>query len=224
MRRCVFGCLAAVVLVGCSSGNPNPDPKSMDPNTMPTVMEPPAKPVYEELTYPEGPYGKEPGSVLADVTFQAFLPNAPKQQLGQIALHDFFDPDGSRGINALVIISSAEWCGACMAEAMTLESKIKSKWGADGVQVIELIIEDTQMRRDMASVEAAADRWRAKFSLTDMIVGLDPAFTYAHSGTNGLPLNVLVDPRTMTMVVRQDGAGGTIETKLSSLVAKNKIQ
>lgn len=211
----------ALSLVACSSSAPT---GSGGPNPMPTqVKEPDPVPVYQPTDYPQST-GNNPGSVIADHTWDAFLPSSPVGVTGKLSLHDFFDPDGSRGINALLIITSAEWCGACMAEAMTLESKIKSEWGAQGVLVMELMLEDTQGNRAIPNVTGAADRWRAKFNLTDMAVAIGPEFTYAHSGTNGLPLNVLVDPRTMTMVQRQDGSGGTIDSDIAKLVATNKIQ
>jgi len=219
--RALFG-FVALSLVACSSA-PTPDPTQKDPTKPVQPMEPAPTPVYTAPDYPSAT-GKDPGSVIPDMTWDAFLPSSPVGVTGKMSLHDFFDPDGARGVNALLIITSAEWCGACMAEAMTLESKIKSQWGAEGVLVVELMLEDTTSNRGIPQVTAAADRWRAKFSLTDMSVGIDPGFTYAHSGTNGLPLNVLVDPRTMQMVVRQDGSGGTIESQIATLVAKNKIQ
>jgi thiol-disulfide isomerase/thioredoxin len=211
----------ALSLVACSSAAPT-DPQK-DPTKPVQPVEPAPTPVYTVADYPAAS-GNNPGSVIPDKTWDAFLPSAPVGVTGKMSLHDFFDPDGSRGITALLIITSAEWCGACQAEAQTLEGKIKSTWGAEGVLVMELMLEDTTMNRQVAMVTAAADRWRAKFSLTDMAVGIDPGFTYAHSGTNGLPLNVLVDPRTMTMVARQDGSGGTIESQIATLVAQNKLQ
>jgi thiol-disulfide isomerase/thioredoxin len=211
----------ALSLVACSSAAPT-DPQK-DPTKPVQPVEPAPTPVYTAPDYPAAS-GNNPGSIIPDKTWDAFLPSAPVGVTGKVSLHDFYDPDGTRGINALVIITSAEWCGACMSEAMTLEGKIKSKWGPDGVMVVELMLEDTQQNRAVPMVTAAADRWRAKFSLTDMAVGIDPAFTYAHSGTNGLPLNVIVDPRTMTMVSRTDGFGASEDTDIASLVAKNKLQ
>lgn len=187
-------------------------------------MEPAPTPVYTAPTYPDVSGGIAVGNVVPDKEWPAFLPSAPVGQTGTIHMHDFFDPDGSRGINAIVIITSAEWCGACQAEAQTLEGKIRSKWGPDGVLVMELMLEDTKYSRAIPDVTSAADRWRAKFGLTDMAVGIDPGFTFAHSGTVGLPLNVIVDPRTMTMVSRADGYGASQDTQIANLVAKNKLQ
>lgn len=212
--------VVALTLVACSSapsGPQNPDPTKPVQPTEPAPM-----PVYTAPAYPAAG-GFAPGQVVPDKTWDAFLPSAPVGVTGKVSLHDFFDPDGSRGINAVVIITSAEWCGACMAEAQTLESKIKSKWGADGVLVFEMMLEDTKYSRLVPDVTAAADRWRAKFSLTDMSVGIDPGFTFAHSGTVGLPLNVIIDPRTMTMVSRTDGYGASEDTDIATLVAQNKL-
>jgi hypothetical protein len=214
--------LVALTLVACSSAAPT-DPQK-DPNKPVQPMEPAPTPVYTAPDYPSASGALAVGNVVPDKQWPAFLPSAPVGVTGTVSMHDFFDPDGLRGINAVVIITSAEWCGACQAEAQTLEGKIRSKWGPDGVIVFELMLEDTKYSRAIPDVTAAADRWRAKFGLTDMSVGIDPGFTFAHSGTVGLPLNAIIDPRTMTMVSRTDGYGASEDTDIANLVAKNKIQ
>jgi len=223
VMRYFLGSIVAFSMLACSSGSPNPTP-GPNPNPMPTQQ--PAQKVYPDVTYPTDNLGFGAGQTLADHTFDAFLPSAPMGQTAKISLHDFYDPDGSRGINAIIVITSAEWCGACMAEASTLQGKIQQTWGSQGVQVIEFMLEDTQMRRTPDMVQAAADRWRARFNLTDMIVGIDPSFYFATgvSGTIGLPLNDVVDPRTMNVVARTNGYGPQEDTQIASLVAKNKIQ
>lgn len=223
--RHLVGCLIAASFVACSGGgNPNPNP---NPGPGPGPMEPAPKPVYTEQTWPSGTFGFNQGNVIREnLKFKAILPNAPSGTVGEVNFNDFYDSTGERGINSVLVITSAEWCGACQAEASTLESKIKSMWGAEGVFVVELMLEDTTMKRDDLSVTSAADRWRTKFSLTDMAVGIDPAFTMAtgSSGTIGLPLNHVINPRDMTVALKQMGSGGTVESVISSMVAKNKIQ
>lgn len=220
--RALIG-ITALALVACSSAPT--DPTKPDPTKPVQPTEPPPVPVYEATQYPASTgLGNMAGQVAADFTWDAFLAGAPAGQTGKISMHDFYDPDGARGINAVLIITSAEWCGACQAEAQTLEGKIRSKWGLDGVLVVELMMEDIQSSKAPANVTSAADRWRAKFSLTDMTVGIDPGFHFAKSGTNGLPVNVVIDPRTMTSMVRTDGSSSQVDSAIGSLVAKNKIQ
>jgi hypothetical protein len=209
----------ATTLVACSSAappNPNPDPVK--------PVEPTPVPVYTATDYPQSTgTGNMAWQVAADFTWDAFLPGAPVGQTAKVSMKDFYDPDGSRGINALVIITSAEWCGACQAEAQTLENKIRTTWGQDGVMIMELMIENTVKDRTVPEVTAAADRWRAKFGFTDITVGIDPSFHFQQGGTNGLPVNVVIDPRTMTAVQRTDGSSSVVDQQISKLVAKNKL-
>ena len=208
-----------IVLVACSSAGPtnqNPDPQK--------PKEPDPVPVYPTADYPQGTgTGFQVGQVAEDFTWEAFLPNAPQGQLAKVSMHDFFDPDGARGINALVIVTSAEWCPACMTESQALEGKIKAKWGAMGVQVMELMIEDKTQNKSLPAVTTAAENWRTKYNFTDVAIGLDPTFHFKKSGTNGLPVNVIIDPRTMTTVQRFDGASNSVDTQIANLVAKNKL-
>lgn len=228
--RAVVGILSLGLLgvLACSSGPSAPDPNSQHNNQNPPPQppkEPDPVPLYQQQDYPQSTgTGYLAGQVAADYTWDAFLPGAPAGQTGKISLHDLFDPDGTRGINAVLIITSAEWCGACQAEAATLEGEIKSKYGSQGVLVFELMIEDTSQSRVVANVKAAADRWRSKFGLVDMAVGIDPSFHFAMSGTNGLPVNIVLDPRTMTTKYRSDGASAAVDTQIASLVSKNKLQ
>lgn len=212
-----------VGLVACSAAGPGPDPNPK-PIPDPKPVEPAPTPVYPTADYPQATgTGNMAGQVAADFTWDAILPGAPAGSTGPISMKDFYDPDGTRGINAIVIITDAEWCGACAAEAQTLEGRIQAKWGADGVAVMALMIEDTVKDRTVPNVTSAAERWSKRFNFTDIAIGVDPLFHFQKPGTNGLPVNVVIDPRTMTTVARTDGASSVIDTQIAKLVAKNKL-
>jgi len=216
------GWVVAVIGLGlfvsaCSSAPaPNPEPQKQ--------KEPDPTPVYPTADYPQGTgTGFQVGQVASDFTWDAFLPGAPTGQLAKVSMHDFYDPDGTRGINALVMITSAEWCPACMTESQALEGKIRQKWGAMGVQVMELMIEDKTQNKSLPAVTTAAENWRTKYQFADVTEALDPTFHFQKSGTNGLPVNVIIDPRTMTTVARFDGESTAVDTQVANLVAKNKL-
>jgi hypothetical protein len=143
-------------------------------------------------------------------------------------IHDLFDCDGSKGINAIIFDTSATWCGACQQEASSLESAIKSSLGANGAAFITLMGEDAA--QGSKPTMATALNWRNQFHLADVTVVADPARVFYQTkglgGSIGLPFNVLVDPRTMTVVKFVEGYSGpwSADPDFQKLVAQNTPQ
>jgi thiol-disulfide isomerase/thioredoxin len=161
------------------------------------------------------------GQTVPDFEWTAMLPGATSPS--KLKLSGLYDPDGSRGLNAILAVEQAEWCGPCRQEAQEFESKVGKTWGKDGVFVLDLLIEDIQKKNDDVSLLKAVNNWRADFKLTDIAVVLDPTFYFAVSTTMGIPVNVIIDPRTMQVVKRYEGSTPAVDTSISSLVAKNKL-
>ena len=134
------------------------------------------------------------------MTWQGFAPNSA--QAGTVSIGDFYDCDGSKGVNALLLITSATWCGACQEEASVLEQKTGGAWQGMGIRVVTLMIEDGS--GDPATV-ATAQAWKDAFGLVTSAVVADPDISMASSPSFGTPLEVVVDPRTMQVVERQEG-------------------
>lgn len=207
---------AALLSLACSSPTPTPDPT---PTAPPAPKEPDPVPVYEPVDYPSGPYGvTTAGQTVADFEWTVMLPGADMPS--KMRLADLFDPDGSRGINAILAVEQAEWCGPCRQEAMEFENKVRMTWGPNGVFLLDLLIEDIQKKSDDVSLLAAVNRWRKDFKLTDIGVALDPTF---HFYGSGIPVNVIIDPRTMQIVKRYEGSTPAVDTVIASLVSKNKL-
>jgi len=59
------------------------------------------------LTYPEGPWGKAVGSVIPNLSWMGYRDGTGEWT--KISLLDYYDPDGSRGINAIKIGAAALW-------------------------------------------------------------------------------------------------------------------
>src|SRR5262245_32486259 len=80
-----------------------------------------AEPHIEALPrYPDPPYGLEKGDVFPNLKLEGYrLGRAPWTT---IELADYFDPDGSRGINALVIDVESVWCSVSKQVAGELPS------------------------------------------------------------------------------------------------------
>jgi thiol-disulfide isomerase/thioredoxin len=167
--------------------------------------------------YPQGNYGKSQGMVIPqNLTWQGYAPG--QSSVSTLSANDLYDCDGRYGINAILFDTSALWCGACQQEASALPQFMQT-WGPQGVKVITLVIQDSVQQ---PATTATAQQWRNAFNLTQDWVVADPGFSFAHSGQNGLPMNVLVDPRTMQIVKVVEGYGG-MDPAVSQLALKNKM-
>src|ERR1019366_3667859 len=146
--------------------------------------------------YPSGPYGTAVGKVPdPSMTWQGFAPGATT--VSTVNITDFYDCDGSRGINALVVDSGAQWCVECQYYAPFVPTWMSSKgdnWTALGVRYLNLIIQDNAS--DPGTV-TTAQQWRDQFKLTSIYVVADPTDSFP---TNSLPNELLIDPRTMKVV------------------------
>jgi hypothetical protein len=152
--------------------------------------------------YPAGPYGTTVGSTISPtLTWQGYAPNS--SSLSKVSITDFFDCDGSKGINALLLDASALWCGTCRAEASTIPTHLAA-WGPDGIKFVTLIIEGLIVGQKGTTADALS--WKTEYKLDDAWVVADPVYEFAHPGTNGLPTNILVDPRTMKIVKIVEGS------------------
>lgn len=164
--------------------------------------------------YPQGGFGIQIGSVVAgNLTWQGYSDSG---QSGTVSIQDYFDCDGTRGINAILIDNSAVWCGACQEEASDLPTH-QSEFKSAGIRVITLIVEDNAGN---PATMSTASSWRNNFGLTMYATVADPDFHFAGQGSVGLPLQIIVDPRTMKIVDREEGFGDY--TALTQLAAKNK--
>ncbi len=59
------------------------------------------------LEYPPGPYGKTVGAVIPNATWEGYKDGTGEWT--KISLLDYYDPDGTRGINAIKIGGAALW-------------------------------------------------------------------------------------------------------------------
>ena len=170
--------------------------------------------------YPMGSYNNKVGAVVKPgLTWEGFADDS--DTAGTVAMEDYYDCDGSRGINAILILTSATWCGACEQEASELKGTgaTYTQWKEMGIRVITLMIED--INQGQAATVTTAEKWKTKFKLANAVVA-DPKFSFAPltGGSIGLPYQVVVDPRTMTIVDIQEGYSGEYASTLA-LAKKN---
>jgi hypothetical protein len=164
---------------------------------------------------PSGPYGAMIGNTVSpSITWQGYADGA--SQAGTISLADYFDCDGSKGINAILIDESAVWCGPCQDEASDIASH-EATWAPKGIHVLTLMIEDAS---GQPAVLGTATQWKQNFGLGTAVLA-DPNFSFAGSSMSiGLPLQLVVDPRTFKVIDRQEGYSGSYAS-LESLAAQN---
>jgi hypothetical protein len=167
-----------------------------------------------DCIYPDSGFGVQVGNVVqGDLSWQGYAESS--SQTTTISIQDYYDCDGSKGINALLIVSSATWCGACQEEATDLPSHAAS-FKQKGIRILTLMVENASAQPATLST---ATQWRDNFGLDAYATCADPGFDFAGNGSVGLPLQIIVDPRTMKIVDRQDGYAGY--STLTQLADKN---
>jgi thiol-disulfide isomerase/thioredoxin len=173
--------------------------------------------------YPQGEPGVLEGMLVdGALAWQGYA--AASDAPSTVAAADYFDCDGAKGIDALLVIQSATWCGPCQAEAATLEAKMQSSWTALGIEVLTLMVEDGNTAP--ATIDTAA-QWRSAFELDSVAVAADPDFTFRyfdfdkHIDEAVFPTKLVIDPRTMTITVR-DVSNGDVGPALEALAAANQ--
>lgn len=142
-------------------------------------------------------------------------------QISEISLESYYDCDGSKGINALLILTSATWCGVCDGEAQKLNEHMANGWKEMGIRVLTLMIEDATSK-PATTKTAFAWKTAASHELMSTAVAADPGFSFAPSGGGsiGLPYTLVIDPRTMQFVEIQQGSSGSYP-ELEALAQKN---
>lgn len=167
--------------------------------------------------YPPGPYGAAGGMVVdPSFTWEGYLPGASK--VGPIRVRDFFDCDGRFGINALLVIESVAWEAGVRSEALTLNDELPNLT-ALGVKVLFLLVQGQSTQK---ATLLDLQPWRALLKIESFTVAIDPDFSFSVAGTNGVPLNIVVDPRTMKVHDRTSGWDPAVLAPLKKLAETNK--
>lgn len=113
-------------------------------------------------SYPAGPYGNRVGDVVdPTLSWQGYLDDGTQAQ--PVAMSQYLDCDGSKGVNALLLDESATWCTECESQAQRIAPEVTSSWKSQGVHVVTLMAEDQS--EDPATL-ATALSWRNEYSLT----------------------------------------------------------
>ncbi len=217
------GLLVLVLLAGCggppersgkvNSGDPMPGtPAGTDPTPLPNPD--PAPTVT--CKYPAAPYGTDIGRTVAPtLSWQGYVNGS--STLSTFTMADLFDCDGAKKIDVIVVAQAAQWCGVCKSEASGLESKLSGSWSGLNMKYVELVIETAS---GTPATTTTAKQWRDAYGLDHAAVMADPDFSFAHSGSNSLPVHAIIDPRTMKIIDKPEGSL-PYDSTVQQLAAKN---
>ena len=160
--------------------------------------------------YPNEGLGTEPGDVARNACFVGYrapdrvAPTAAHRET--VALSDYYDPAGTKGVALLLLNTAAIWCSACIAEHGTLP-EYAAELGPRGLVVLGTLFQDGKREpADMGDLE----RWIQNFQPNFPMV-VDPDLELgAYASPDSAPLNMLVDPRTMKILRKYVGDQGAV--------------
>ncbi len=221
MTRSVALAALAVLVLGCGTNRPDIPEYLLQTGTGGGAS-----------GYPAGPYGSQKGDRVEDFSFpQGWLDPAAvgsdTSQFAPISFSDFYDPDGSKGIELMLINTAAVWCGACKAEHggsgnVKSLSEHADALGPKGLRIISLLFQDAQGNPAKPEHLVA---WTQSFE-TRFPMALDPDYQMGrYASAETAPLNMVVDARNMTVLEKFVGDQAAviwpfIEAELEKRAAK----
>jgi len=147
--------------------------------------------------YPPGPYGVSNGSVIQNHSWEGWT--EPKESgyaedaLSTISLKDYYDPDGTKGYNAIVVNAAARWCSVCKIEQKDLRAQ-RDQWSSKGVVFIEALFEDVASQPAKPSDLVI---WGNTYQI-DWVLVLDPTNQLsAYFDPSSAPMNMIINAHTM---------------------------
>jgi hypothetical protein len=149
---------------------------------------------------PAGPYGLKVGDTFPNMTLEGYRDGVGEWTKLQVC--DYYDPDGKRGVNAILINASAAWCTPCNSLAR-LFPKLEARFGWRGAKLVELLVDG--FKTEPAS-EATIEAWQKTYALPiDTLIDPDQEYLDHDTPDFGFPTQWYVDPRTMLVVSRGTG-------------------
>jgi hypothetical protein len=182
--------ILALCVTGCAIESQSPvDTRAVEP-----IAGEPAP-----VAYPSGPYALAKGAIIPNACFEGYRDGKPPLTL--ICMSDFFDPDGSRGVNAVAIEVGAEWCTPSvesLRQLVMLDAAVRARGG----RFVGALGQDS--KGDPAS-QTTLERISSAHRLTiDLVADPLQKLSPTQPG-HGIPLTYVVDPRTMRIVRINEG-------------------
>lgn len=199
------------LFVACSS----PQQQTVTDTGAPAEDTAPVEDTAPWLTYPEGPYGLLRGNVFPNLKLSGYRDGIVGKEAGEWTEHsmqDYYDPTGERGVHAILFVVSAEWCNPCRIEAKELPRFYTDQYKPRGAKFISALYEDS---KGNPADQLTVDRWVSAFDINFDIVA-DPDAESIAPGSS-IPLNYIIDPRTMKIYRINTGAVGSEATRIDGL-------
>jgi hypothetical protein len=220
---------ATSLVVGCSSAPLSPESGSTGTATgAPSTGTPAATPaptlVSDYAEYPAGPYGTTRGAIIQNLEFLGWkdpvASNYDAASMEKVRLSDFYNPDGRSDVKLLAVNASAVWCSVCRSEYEDMNANgTYATYRAEGVEMLGTLFEDSSY---FPAQPSDLTRWgqvsnhAVKFPLV-----IDPGFKMgAYFDSDATPLNMVIDVRTMTIVMVTMGYSTTYWSSVQSLLDK----
>lgn len=156
------------------------------------------------VAYPEGPYGKNVGDVVANIEWIDV--DGKKTSLRK--LHSMFKQTGYP--RAILLVESAGWCDPCRMEAPLLEDLFSEHTLTNGFRKVDIIQTITQNNSGDPASSSFAKGWKTQYGITFTVVGDKDAKLEYYNAAGSIPFNMIVDPETMTIKNLQNGTDETL--------------
>jgi hypothetical protein len=152
--------------------------------------------------YPSNGCGFAEGLLMDDYAWTGRLAGITSP-VTTLALHDYYNPDGSKPNKYMFITVSAFWCQACEDEAKHLNAML-DQYGPKGV----IIVTDIAQKVDRsATTQTDVDAWIKSFALRTAVVSDGTDFVLQNFfNPSTMPLDLIIDLRTMQVVYEATGS------------------
>ena len=157
-------------------------------------------------SWPQENVGYNIGQTISEsLTWPGYLEGDPNtSQLNTLSPHQWYDPDGSKSINAVLVITSKYECSACASEAKQLQN-LAEDWSSQGLGIKIVVLMTTNSEANGPPTTSSTFQWKSQYGLIGVAVGVDPNFTFSISSAFATPLHTIINPRDMKVVDVQEG-------------------
>ena len=162
------------------------------------------------VRYPSQGCGYEVGSVVPNFSFQGRVAGIDSP-VTTVHFADFYDPDGTKGLRYLLVNATTLWCPYCKGEMLALPG-MSADYRARGVRFMTLLLE----RADgSVASQDDVDALIRTYALDSTVVNDPKELATLFFAKSSMPLNLIIDLRTMKIVNKIIGAGAsTVRTSI----------
>lgn len=174
-------------------------------------------------TYPEPPYGTVEGATIENLELFGWRdPVAVAFDLAtasKIRLGDFYNTGAAgEGTEYILLNAVTAWCGVCRSEYQHMkDDQTYQKFAARGLEIVGVLFEDNN--GDPSTYQDMTN-WARSFSVSFPFVN-DPGFkTGIFFDKSATPMNMLIDARSMEIVLVMTGYNPLMYDQVDRLLAE----